>query len=95
MAPKKKREKKRGNLSESLQRITRHWDSNFRVRLRANAVDPEVMSETVETIVVSGFHLQIKNYKTQLKKQKNETNKTLPSIHDQQRMPPPSISAPT
>ena len=30
-------------------------NKNFRVRLRANAVDPEVILETGETIAVSGY----------------------------------------
>ena len=43
------------DFNESLQIITKHQNSNFWVRLRASAVDPEVMSETGETIVVSGY----------------------------------------
>ena len=41
------------NFLESLQRMR---NTDFRVRLRANAVDPEVMSETgPETITVLGY----------------------------------------
>ena len=32
-----------------------HCNSNLKVRLHANAVDPEVRSETGETIAVSGY----------------------------------------
>ena len=32
-----------------------HWNSNFRVRPRADAVDSEVRSETGGTIAVSGY----------------------------------------
>ena len=70
------------------------------VRLRASAVDPEVMSETGEAIVVSGFvdHIickskTIKVFKTHLNKAKIYT--TLTSIHVQQHMPSSSLSAPT
>ena len=42
-------------MSEPLRRIRKHWNSNFKVRLRANAVDPTVRSETGGTIVVSGY----------------------------------------
>ncbi len=43
-------------MSEPLRRIKKHWNSNFKVRLRANTVDPTVRSETLGgTIVVSGY----------------------------------------
>ncbi len=34
-------------MSEPLRRIKKHWNSNFKVRLRANTVDPTVRSETL------------------------------------------------
>ena len=43
-----------------------HWNSDFRVRLHTNAADPEVRSETRETIAMAEYvghtSLQIKNY---------------------------------
>ena len=50
------------------------------VRLHASAVDPEVMSETGETIAVSGSlgHTSFANKKNYEQSNKTKINKTLP-----------------